>query len=338
MTPPYDMTPTMVRLIAEISERIGHIEVAHGFPATPHLRRKHRIKTVQASLEIEGNTLTLDQVTAVLDGKRVLGAPRDIQEVRNALEAYDQMEAWQPTNREDLCDAHRILMRGLVDNPGRFRTSNVGIQRGTTVVHIAPGADQVPHLVDALLRWLEAAAEHPLVAGSIFHYEFEFIHPFLDGNGRLGRLWQTLIMSRWKPIFLRLPIESVVRDRQSEYYASLRRADSEGKSTNFIEFILIAIQTALEEMAITDQDSDQVTDQVKTVLKALLKGPQKATSVMREIGLSHRPTFRNNYLQPALAAGLVEMTEPNKPKSKNQQYRLTYLGQQWVRRSQTAQD
>ncbi|MEA2085367.1 MAG: Fic family protein [Thermodesulfobacteriota bacterium] len=330
-TPPYTITPPMLQAIEQIGEWLGRLDVATPALVTPHLRRNNRIKTIQASLEIEGNSLNLEQVTAVLDGKRVLGSMREVQEVHNAFQAYEKLESWNPSEMKDLRAAHGILMHGLEEGSGHFRTGSVGIKRGADVIHIAPPAERVPQLMTELLDWLATTDEHPLIAGSVFHYEFEFIHPFMDGNGRLGRLWQTLILSRWKPVFGLLPIESIIRDQQEDYYQSLRNADQTGDSTLFVEFMLRAILNALMSTAfVTDQVADQVSDQVKKLLQALASRPQKAMELMAEFGLSHRPTFRKNYLQPALKAGLIEMTQPEKPQSSNQHYRITARGGRFV--------
>ncbi len=328
-TPPYTITSTILHAIEEIGEALGRIQSLESSPVAPQLRRDNRIKTIQASLEIEGNTLNLDQVTAVVAGKRVLGHPREVQEVQNALDAYDNMAHWSPYQRKDLLAAHRLLMAGLVDRAGRFRTGNIGIQRSNDVLHIAPPAEQVPSLIQQLLNWLKATPEHPLVASCVFHYEFEFIHPFQDGNGRMGRLWQTVILTHWKSLFSMLPVESIIRDRQKDYYAALRGADQAGQATVFIEFMLDAIGCSLQELARTgDQVSDQVSDQVKKLLSVLKNTPLSTRDLMDQLDLAHRPSFRKNYLRPALDAGLLVMTHPESPNAHNQQYRLTEKGKQ----------
>lgn len=332
--PPFTLTPTILRLVGEISEWMGRHSVTTGVALPPQLRRSNRLRSIQASLAIENNTLTLEQVTAVIAGKHVLGLPREIQEVRNAFAAYEALEDWQPSSLPDLLAAHGLLMRGLVDRPGTFRTGGVGIFRGEAVVHIAPPADRVSLLMHDLLTWLERTEVHPLVASCVFHYEFEFIHPFPDGNGRLGRLWQTLILSRWKPVLAYLPVETVIRDRQSDYYRTLAQSDDHGDATPFIEFMLGALLAALQESATSDQVTDPVTDQVKRLVDALRDGEAAAADLMQRLGLSHRPTFRQNYLEPALAAGLIERTQPDSPRSPTQRYRLSPRGQ----RLATAQD
>jgi len=215
--PPYTITPAILNLVAEISEIIGRYTVLAEQNLTPRLRRENRIRTIQASLAIENNSLTLEQVSAVIEGKRVMGHPREIQEVRNAFAAYEAMEGWDARSKKDLLTAHDLLMRALVEETGRYRSGGVGIFRGEQLVHMAPPADRVPKLMADLLDWLKKTKEHPLVASCIFHYEFEFIHPFADGNGRMGRLWQTLILRNWKPLFAYLPVETVIRERQGAY-------------------------------------------------------------------------------------------------------------------------
>ena len=330
MSPPFTITPEILRTVAEISEQVGRLEALRVAAEPLMLRRENRIRTVHASLAIEGNSLDLEQVSAVFDGKQVLGPARDIQEVRSALTAYEALPSLDPFSSEDLCRAHQMLMRGLVDRPGCFRQGGVGIQRGNAVVHIAPGADRVPSLVSDLLAWVRDTGDHPLIKSAVFHYEFEFIHPFSDGNGRLGRLWQTLLLLRWKPLFQLVPIESVIQHRQADYYASLRAADGAAESTPFIAFMLGSIQAALVDVAVTDQVTDpvadQVTDQVRSLLLALEKGAEGTASLMRMLSLSHRPTFRANYLKPSLQNGWIEMTLPSSPSSSRQRYRLTDRG------------
>ncbi len=236
-TPPYRLTSKILNSVEQIGEFLGLLNSGATEATVPKLRRGNRIKTIQASLEIEGNTLDLEQVTAVLSGKRVLGLPREVQEVRNAFKAYEEMDAWSPYSCKDILGAHELLMTGLVDESGKFRSSGVGIYRGTEVSHVAPPAKRVSELMANLLKWLEDSSEHPLVSSCVFHYELEFIHPFADGNGRIGRLWQTLILSKWQPVFSLLPIESVVRDRQRDYYAALGRSDKDSNATCFVEFM-----------------------------------------------------------------------------------------------------
>jgi Fic family protein len=320
--PPLTLTPRMLALVAEIGERVGRLSAEQPGGLTPQLRRGNRIRTIQASLAIENNTLSVEQVTAVLDGKRVLGLPREIQEVRNAFAAYEAMAGWQAERRADLLAAHGLLMHGLLDNAGRLRSGGVGIYRGERLLHMAPPAGRVGQLIDDLLQWLRYTELHPLIASCVFHYEFEFIHPFADGNGRMGRLWQTLMLSRWRPVLAFLPVETVIRDQQADYYEALAAADKAAEATPFVEFMLEALRQALLESEQTDQVSEQVSDQVEKLLQALPAGEiLKASELMKRLGLSHRPTFIRNYLRPALASGLIELTNPASPRSPLQKYR-----------------
>jgi len=217
--------------------------------ASPQLRKQNRIKTLAGTLAIEGNTLTEEQITAVIEGKPVLGSVRELAEVKGALAAYDALPTWQPDNVDHLLTAHGLMMSEILTNAGRFRDKAVGIQKGKEVHHVAPPAHQVSGLMADLANWLKQAKDHPLITSSVFHYEFEFIHPFSDGNGRMGRLWQTLILSQWHPLFLSLPLESVIKDHQQQYYQALEDADQQADSTPFIHFMLSVIAQTLAQNA-----------------------------------------------------------------------------------------
>ncbi len=327
--PPFTITPAILKLVGEISEWIGRHSVATDASLTPRLRRANRIRNIQGSLAIEGNTLSLEQVTAIVDGKRVLGSPRELQEVRNAIIAYERMETWNPTSIDDLLAAHDVLMLGLVDRPGEFRLGGVGIKRGDEVVFVAPPASRVRGQIKDLLNWLAETPDHPLIASSVFHYEFEFIHPFIDGNGRMGRLWQTLILSRWQKSFAHIPIESVIRECQTGYYEALTESNTMGESTPFILFMLTIIRDAANELT-TEQVSEHVTEQVTQLLRAMGKEALSSRELMVTLKLLHRPTFLYTYLQPALAGGWIEMTNPASPRSPRQRYRLTAKGSDLV--------
>jgi Fic family protein len=225
----------------------------------------------------------------------------------------------------DLLTAHQILMKDLVKVPGQFRTGNIGVVRGKDVVHIAPPADNVSGLMADLLRWTEGAEVHPLVKSCVFHYEFEIIHPFTDGNGRMGRMWQTLLLYRWKEIFAWLPVETMVWERQQEYYAVLGRSNDEDDCTEFLRFMLQAIWDTLEMYDTNDQEADQASDQVKRLMQVLGAKTLSAVELMELLDLKHRPTFRKNYLHPALEAGLIEMTLPQTPNARDQKYRRTVI-------------
>ncbi len=268
--PPFTLTNHLLDLVAQFSEKLGAWAGQNDTRLTPMLRRGNRIRTIQASLEIEQNTLTVEQVSAVIEGKPVFGPPREIQEVRNAFAAYEQMDVWNPCNGDDLLSAHGLLMSVLVDDYARYRSGGVGVYQGDVLIHMAPPANRVPDLMADLLCWLEETDLHPLLAGSLFHYEFEFIHPFSDGNGRMGRLWQTLILAQWRPSLAWLPVETVVRDRQQAYYDALGRADAQAEGTVFVEFMLQALLQALELALQQDEGvSDEASDGVNIMLDAL---------------------------------------------------------------------
>lgn len=247
MNPPFEITARSVQLVAGIERLLGHYEGLHHPRPAPQLRKSLRIRTVQGSVAIEGNTLTDEQISAVMEGKRVIGPPREIREVQNAIVAYDHLEEWKAERIKDLLNAHRVLMAGLIDQAGRWRRGNVGVIQGRQVVHVAPPANRVEFLVKELLKFLAKDDQtHPLIKAAIVHYEIEFIHPFEDGNGRIGRLWHTLILGDYHSLFQFVPIESVIRDRQSEYYEVLAKCDRAGNSTTFIEFALDATRDSLE--------------------------------------------------------------------------------------------
>lgn len=326
--PPYTLTPAIVRLVSEISEAIGRLSAQPDTSTALRLRRINRIRTIQGSLAIEGNSLSEAQITAILDGKRIIAPPREIQEVRDAIAAYDRLEHWHPHVEKELLKAHRILMTGLLDEPGVYRRGGVGVLSGEHVIHMAPPAGRVRALMRDLLQWLGGTDQHPLVASSIFHYEFEFIHPFDDGNGRLGRLWQTLILTRWNPLFAHIPVESLVYERQEEYYQALQHSTQQTDSAPFIEFMLRMILGAVASAA-TPQDDPQVSPQVTRLLEAMMDEMSRE-DLQSALGLLDRKSFRERYLMPALAEGLIEMTHPDKPNSRLQKYRLTDKG--WRRR------
>lgn len=338
-TPPFDLTPAITESVETITTLLSRWTAKAQAAPSPTQRRNQRIRSIQASLAIENNSLSVEQVTAVLEGRHVLAPPRDVQEVRNAFAAYDHLPSWNPTSPDDLLQAHALLMANLLDAPGQWRSGGVGIYRGEQLLHMAPPANRVPTLMADLLAWLRRTDAHPLVASSVFHYEFEFIHPFSDGNGRMGRLWQTLILSRWQPALAWLPVETVIRDRQQAYYAALAAADNASSATPFLDFMLDALATALQQAvdsessneAATDQVTDQVAPDPHSPLAALLAVLAPGTSasaseLMQRLALQHRPHFRSHYLNPALAAGWIEMTDPTSPRSPRQRYRRATRG------------
>ena len=324
-TPPYTITSTILDLSERIGEAVGRAEEA-AVRANLRLRRVNRIRTIRGSLAIEGNRLTEEQVSTILEGKPVVAPLREIQEVRNAINAYEQYLRWNPASESDLLRAHAILMAGLLDAPGRYRHGGVAVTGPKGVQHIGAPADRVPQLMSNLLSWLNVTEEHPLIASSVFHYEFEFIHPFEDGNGRMGRLWQTLVLTRWRTLFSDVPVESLIHAHQGDYYDAIRDSSAQEESTPFIAFMLEVILEAVRDFGSSDHVADHVTDQVARLLAQLRGGPKSANQLMAALGLSHRPTFRQNYIHPALSAGLVEMTLPESPTARNQKYRLTARG------------
>ena len=252
--PPCTMTEEITNLVIEIGEQVGAVAAYDSLQPNPTLRRENRIKSIHSSLAIEQNTLTLEQVSDIIDGKRVLGPPQDIREVKNAYEAYERISSLDPYSVKNLLLAHRIMMEGLVKEAGVFRSKNVGVYAGNQLIHAGTPANYVPELIDQLFAWMKRSKLHPLVKSCIFHYEFEFIHPFADGNGRTGRLWQSLILQKWKPFFAWLPVETLIHEKQDEYYAALNALNSEGESTIFVTFMLQIIRDALADI-IKTQDS-----------------------------------------------------------------------------------
>lgn len=248
MNPPYEINNTILKLLTSISEKIGEVNANHLNRPSPELRKRNRVKTIKASLEIEGNTLSEDQITAIIENKRVVGPKKDILEVVNAIEVYEQLPKLNPNSLKSFLKAHKLLMKGLIDSPGKLRTKSVGIFKGDQVSHIAPPADKLDFLMKKLFTYYKSSDDPILIRSCVIHYEIEFIHPFMDGNGRMGRLWQTLILMKAYPLFEFLPFETIIKERQNEYYNALEVSDKEGKSTKFIEFILEAINESLEQL------------------------------------------------------------------------------------------
>lgn len=246
--PPFKITNEILDAITQIAELVGQVNATQGLSTNPTLRRTNRIRTIYSSLAIEQNTLSLEQVTAVLNGKRIIAPPKDIAEVKNAYEIYEMMDNLNPYSVNDLLKAHGIMTRELVEESGCFRSGSVGVvDKEGKVLHMGTLPAYVPDLVYELLEWVENSDIHMLIKSCVFHYEFELIHPFADGNGRIGRLWHTLLLTQWKPMFAWIPIESIIHDRQEEYYRAINKSNFEGESTAFIIFMLSAIKDALEE-------------------------------------------------------------------------------------------
>lgn len=248
--PIYTITPSIINLLVAISTRIGEIGIESGGRISPRLRKENRIRTIHSSLAIENNTLSLEQVTAILEGKRVLGSPIEIKEVQNANNAYELMLSLDEGSIDDLLTAHRQMMDGLVKEAGRFRSGGVGVFKGDKLIHAAPPAWLVPELVRDLFQWYKETNMHPLIKSAVFHYEFEFIHPFADGNGRMGRMWHTMLLGAWNEMFYWLPIEELIKANQDEYYDALGQADRNGDCTVFIEVMLKIIAETMQELVV----------------------------------------------------------------------------------------
>lgn len=341
--PLYTLTNRMLNSVADISQLVGQISAFDNLSPNPQLRRISRMKSIHSSLAIEANTLTLEQVTAVLDGKRVLAPPKDIHEAQNAYEAYDALSTMDPYSLDDLLTAHKFMMDGLVKDAGCFRTGNVGVFDGEKLIHAGTPARYVPEVMRDLFDWLKRADIHPLIASCVFHYEFEFVHPFSDGNGRTGRLWHSLLLQNWQSVFAWLPVESLVAQHQQEYYKALGDSGSSGgDSTIFIEFMLNMIEKTLAEAvstqeevgstlgdiehpASTQQESSKFSWQVKALLDALGSEECSAQDLRDRLELSDKNNFRDEYLNPALEAKLIERTIPEKPNSPRQKYRRVEL-------------
>lgn len=248
MKPPYEITSQILKFVASISEKIGEVNANYLVQTNPTLRKQNQIKTIHSSLSIEGNSLSEKQITAILENKKVIGPKKDIDEVLNALEVYKNLNDLKFYSEKDFLKAHKILMKNLIDKSGKYRNEGVGIMKGSQVEHIAPPSENVPYLMKDLFNYLQDKSEISLIKSCVFHYEMEFIHPFIDGNGRMGRLWQTLILMEEYPVFGFLPFETLISKNQSAYYDALSASDKEGKSTKFIEYILDIIDQSLNEL------------------------------------------------------------------------------------------
>lgn len=271
--PPYTLTSNIVLLTNEITEMITEVRAIKQEISAPILRKKNRVRSITGSLQIEGNTLSEEEVTAIIEGKRVLGSVREIEEVKGAIKAYEHIEHYDAQKLDDLLLAHKRMMGGILEYAGTFRSSNVGVYGKDGVSHVAPPPYRVPELMGELFEWLQKTKEHPLITSSVFHYEFEFIHPFNDGNGRIGRLWQSVILGSFRNIFYFVPIESVVKKHQKAYYEALEAAGSVGESTPFVEFMLQSIHQSVKEFLNEYKKSDP---------KSSLKSDQKIYELMRQ--------------------------------------------------------
>lgn len=270
LKPPYKINNNIISLISLISERIGEINAAHLSKPPAELRKSNRIKTIQSSLEIEGNTLTIEQITAIIENRRVVGPQKDIVEVKNAIIVYEKIDTFNPYNLKSFCKAHELMMHGLVESAGRLRNKAVGIVKGSEIKHIAPKGDLVKSLMNDLFSYLKYNEDIVLIKSCVFQYELEFIHPFIDGNGRMGRLWQTVVLRDKYPVFEYLPIETLIKRRQAEYYDILDISDRSGESTLFIEFMLEIIKESLEELLHAQNIALTNSDRI-TIFRSIIK-------------------------------------------------------------------
>jgi Fic family protein len=297
--PPFKITSKIIDYISRISEKIGEINSLENSPHQVKLRKENRIKTIHSSLAIENNSLTIEQITAIIDGKRVLGSPNEIQEVKNAVQIYELLLKLNPYEEKDLLKAHSLMMQDLVSNNGKYRNEGVGIFDGNQVVHLAPPADRVPLLMADLFNWLKTSDIHPLIKSCVFHYEFEFIHPFQDGNGRMGRLWQTVILKEWKEVFAWIPVETLIKENQSEYYNALNSSDKEADSSSFIEFMLSLLLKTIEEIIETEKKVTvkvpvKVSVNQQKILEAIQENPFVTQEELAQIiGLSRKSIIQN---------------------------------------------
>lgn len=323
-TPPFSITNTMLTLVAEIAEKTGRITSYRSFETKPHLRRNNRIRSIHSSLAIEANFLSLDEVKSVINGKTVIGPAKEIQEVKNAYQAYDMLGKFDPFSLRDLQKLHGIMTYLTVQESGVFRTHNEGVFNGDVCIFMAPPPQFVPDQMRALFGWMREGKKnvHPLILSSVFHYEFVFIHPFSDGNGRMARLWQTALLSEWNPLFQYLPLESRIHEFQDGYYDAIAACHVAGNSTAFVEFMLdkinLTLDWALEQ--VSDKDA-YLTEAVQKLLDAMeYDVPYTAAQLMEHLDLKSKANFRKLYLLPALEKNLIVMGIPDKPTSRNQTY------------------
>lgn len=322
--PPFTITTTMLSYVASIAEKVGQITAVNNLKSKPHLRKNNRIKSIHSSLKIEANSLSFSQVRDVINGKLVLGEQKEIQEVKNAYDAYEKLPEINPYDMNHLKLLHGVMTKYVVEESGTFRRGEEGVFDGDICIFMAPPAKFVPQQMEQLFQWMNEAKDtlHPLILSSVFHYEFVFIHPFSDGNGRMARLWHTVILAGWKSIFEYIPLESQIEKFQEEYYAAIARCHTEGSSNRFIEFMLKQIDEILDEASEQFSSNDEsVSEYVKKLLEVMeYNVPYTLRSLMDAVGLQSKNSFRLNYLQPAMQLGFVKMTLPDKPKSKNQRY------------------
>lgn len=322
--PPFEISNEMLKKVSDIMEKVGKLDSYANLDKTPYLRKQTKINSIHSSLAIENNKLSLNQVKDVINGKLVIGEQKDIQEVKNAYKAYEMLKDINPYSIEELKRVHGVMTFLTVENSGEFRNGPEGVFDGDNCIFVCPPEEMVNPLMNDLFEWLNTNKDiiHPLILSSIFHYEFVFIHPFSDGNGRMIRLWQNSILYQWKDIFEYLPIESKIHKYQDEYYKSIATCHKNGNSNAFIEFILKMIDETLDEAISTS--ALPITNESININKLLdimeLGKPMTANEIMEKLGIKSKETLRSQYLDPAIKQGLVNLTIPDKPTSKNQMY------------------
>lgn len=322
--PPFSITNQMLTMVAEIAEKTGMVSNYRSFEAKPHLRRNNRIRSIHSSLAIEANSLSLDEVKSVISGKTVLGPQKEIQEVKNAYQAYEMLGRFDPYSLEDLKKLHGVMTYLTVQDSGVFRVQNEGVFSGGKCIFMAPPPQLVPDQMQSLFDWMIAARKevHPLILSSVFHYEFVFIHPFTDGNGRMARLWQTALLSAWNPIFQYLPLESRIHEFQDGYYSAIAACHAAGNSDAFITFMLEKINLTLDQVMqqVSEKDAYLSTEAQKLLDVMEYDVPYTAAQLMEKLHLRSRDNFRKLYLLPAMELGMIVMGIPDKPTSRNQTY------------------
>ena len=322
--PPYTISNKMLKLVSDISEKVGKINSHKELESKPHLRRNNRIKSIHSSLRIEANSLSLSEVRDVINGHLVHGNQKEIQEVKNAYEAYEHISDINPFSLTELKRIHGIMTYRTVNESGVFRKGEEGVFSGDKCIFVAPPPNMVSGLMKDLLTWAKKNEDllHPLILSSIFHYEFVFTHPFADGNGRMARLWHTVMLYRWRNIFEYIPLESQIEKFQTEYYDAIAKCHVNGNSDIFIEFMLEMISQILDEVIVQINRSNYETSEyVKRMLDVMeYDVPYTSNAIMEALGLKSKETLRKNYINPAMELGVVRMTLPDKPNSRNQRY------------------
>ena len=329
--PPYTITEQAADYLAKIVETVTRLEFGTEFKRDIKLHRENRLRTIYSSLAIEGNSLSIGEVTAIIDGRAIAGKHAEIKEVRNAYEAYDKIMTFNPYAVKDFLKAHKLMTQGLVAEAGKFRSGDVGVFDGDAAVHVGARPRYVPQLIEELFAWAEESTLHPLLKSAILHYEIETIHPFADGNGRMGRLWQTLLLAKWNIIFAWIPMESVLYQNRPQYYAAIGAARKDNDSGVFIEFTLSAILEIIAEQAKhqvkhIDKHQLELSDTQISVLKSLEHRALSRKEIFAAIKMNRDSRSYKRHIEPLIEAGLVEMTVPDKPNSRLQKYRLTNSG------------